>query len=183
MKKLIMICAMAPLLLAITPSDATASVVIDPAAGWTGYFAWNDGLGQIDDISLVEASFDWTETDWSITLPNSGYMTFVTAYDGYIVGDEFALYVDGALTPWTTEYNDLSGYYHGEYNNLLLSAGTHSITLHVTALALDYSGAPYMEGAGMAEFSPVSTVPAPGAIFLCSIGAGLVGWLRRRKTL
>ena len=178
MKKLIMICAMAPLLLAITPSDATASVVIDPAARWTGYFAWNDGLGQIDDISLVEASFDWTETDWSITLPNSGYMTFVTAYDGYIVGDEFALYVDGALTPWTTEYNDLSGYYHGEYNNLLLSAGTHSITLHVTALALDA-----IEGGAMVEFSPVSTVPAPGAILLGSIGVSIVSWLRRRRAL
>jgi len=178
-----MICAIAPLLLAITPGDATASVIIDPAAGWTGYFAWNDGLGQIDDISLVETFFDWTETDWSITLPQPGYMTLVTAYDGYMVGDEFALYLDGSLTPWTSEYNDTSGYYHGEYDNLFLSAGTHSITLHVTALALQSTGVPYLDGAGMVEFSPVSTVPAPGAILLGSIGVGIVGWLRRRRTL
>jgi len=180
MKKLMAVYLVAGMFLATSSMVmAGSSVVIDPMVGWSGYFAWND-LGPMDDISEIEYTYDGLETQWSITMPTAGQLTLVTAYDSYVPGDEFALNVDGGLVSWTSEYYDGGGYYHGVYDNLTLSAGTHLIYMDVVAMAPGYSG-----GAGLAVFSPMNMnpVPAPGAILLGSIGVGIVGWLRRRRTL
>ncbi|MHC4891114.1 MAG: hypothetical protein ACYTEO_16810 [Planctomycetota bacterium] len=93
--------------------------------------------------------------DWLTIIGNSIY---ATAYDsrGGVLGSDSA--------------TGLSGTSHGTFT----FSGIGSIA------KISFHNGTGMIGIGKLSFTPI---PAPGAILLGSIGVGLVGWLRRRRTL
>ncbi|MEJ2455185.1 MAG: PEP-CTERM sorting domain-containing protein [Candidatus Thiodiazotropha sp.] len=168
-------------ILCLFAGSVNATVVLDPDTTENWYFTWA-GLDQIDHIYAwdgISTGPDWTTdygNDWSITAATDSTMDFVTAWDGFIPGDVFSLIVDGASVAWTSSYVDTSGYFHGVYDDLFLSAGTHTMSFVVDS-GLDSGGA-------YSTFGPLTaaSVAEPGTIAL--LGLGLVGMgLSRKKVL
>ncbi|ACH40078.1 PEP motif-containing protein, putative exosortase substrate [Citrifermentans bemidjiense Bem] len=151
-----------------------ATVVIDPALGWSGEFSWFDGIGPIGFITTPNED-EWWSSDWSISTSSDCVMPLVTAFDEYAVGDEFAFYFDNVLTRWTSTFHDGSGYFHGVFDDLALTAGPHTFTFFVTANAPGLT-----EGSAKADFSAVvpAAVPEPSTLFLLGAGFGTIGLYR-----
>lgn len=72
---------------------------------------------------------------------------------------------------WGTAWNSLSRW--------LPAAGVYTVAFEVHSDGLS-SNDSYL---GIDNVSVLQAVPTPGTIMLAGIGVGLVGWLRRRKTL
>ena len=158
--------------ISFTPSQAT--VVVDPGVGGTFDFDWTGGLGPIDGIAFG------TDTDWSMTVAVDSTLSLVAATDKFVPGDEFELVFDDNVIAWGSEAI-VGGFFEGKLLNLLLTAGLHTFSLNVTALAPGFT-----TGVASMEFgtaSAVSAVPLPAALPLFAGGLGflgLIGWRKKR---
>ena len=127
---------------------------VDPLTG--GYYG--DGSATLT-IVAHEVDVAGEENPVSITVASTEYPL------GFLEEDDAGV---------STTIFDLSSYFD---LSLLESGGSYEVEIDIE------EGMYHYFTVDTSELTIVSAIPAPGAILLGSIGVGLVGWLRRRRTL
>jgi hypothetical protein len=135
------------------------------------------GIPSIDNSSTgVSFSLDADPSN----LPGGGSLT--TPFVATSSADSDSPISDNGVNPG--EYLGITFNISGDFDDVVgdLASGDLRIGIHVQAFSSDGSES-FINGDPINGNGGNHVIPAPGALLLGSIGAGFVGWLRRKRTL
>lgn len=167
-------------LLALSASTAHANIVLTPAVGQSPSTSWggSPGTGMWVALSALGGS---AGNIASITVGSASTID-VSIFDAGVMGDAFAIQLDGVtLTPTSgnlganTRGPGASAFYSAFYNNVFLSAGSHSFAVFLTDSCCSGGGS----SMSFSAVSPAAVVPEPTSIAL--LGLGLFGFAASRR--